>query len=168
MVKLEHVPNGLDEIKEYYGPDGMDDAMIYNPWYWGTLVSRVVLHQPMKLSWDNAETTAFYAHRIVVPSLSDALLEIQARIEEYAEYLNLTLTFGGCYCPRLKTDKSGPSTHAWAIAVDLCPELGRYGNKEDAATYPRVIIEAFEKRGWIWGGRWTVPDAMHFQAAKGY
>jgi hypothetical protein len=38
----------------------------------------------------------------------------------------------------------------------------------DAQTYPQEIVDIFKVRGFSWGGDWETPDAMHFQAAKGY
>ena len=64
------------------------------------------------------------------------------------------------------------SAHAYGIAIDVAPalsdyfrwrepgqsELRRYRNR-----MPQAIIEAFEREGFIWGGRWYHYDTMHFE-----
>ena len=72
------------------------------------------------------------------------------------------------------------SYHSWGLAVDIQPrrlggkaiywlwEMGR--NKdwmlvplENRWNPPDQVIEAFEREGFIWGGKWPVYDNMHFE-----
>jgi len=72
------------------------------------------------------------------------------------------------------------SYHSWGLAVDMQPrrlagkaiywlwEMGR--NKdwmlvplENRWNPPDQVIEAFEREGFIWGGKWPVYDNMHFE-----
>jgi len=72
------------------------------------------------------------------------------------------------------------SYHSWGLAVDILPkrlngkaiywlwEMER--NKdwmlvplENRWNPPLQVIEAFEKEGFIWGGKWPVYDNMHFE-----
>jgi len=39
---------------------------------------------------------------------------------------------------------------------------------EITTTFPKEIIEIFEKYGWRWGGRFNNPDSMHFEFVPGY
>jgi hypothetical protein len=64
------------------------------------------------------------------------------------------------------------SAHAYGIAVDINAELGGYwrwsGAQEGAvgAFFNRVpwrLVEAMERRGFIWGGKWHHFDGMHFE-----
>lgn len=64
------------------------------------------------------------------------------------------------------------SAHSYGIAFDLNTALGGYwrwsGRPEgDAGAYdnriPREIVEAFERYGFIWGGKWHHFDGMHFE-----
>jgi hypothetical protein len=76
--------------------------------------------------------------------------------------------FGGCFNFRFMCGAHNLSTHSWGIAVDYLPDRGRLGSREDAETYPQHVREAFVKRGFVWGGDWKTPDAMHYQACMGY
>jgi hypothetical protein len=31
---------------------------------------------------------------------------------------------------------------------------------------PREIVQIMERNGFTWGGRWLVPDGMHFEWAR--
>lgn len=56
------------------------------------------------------------------------------------------------------------SPHSFGIAVDLNPAKGsywRWGGGGDAV--PWEIVEAFERHGFIWGGRWAHVDSFHFE-----
>ncbi|MBF0481487.1 MAG: M15 family metallopeptidase [Desulfovibrionaceae bacterium] len=61
------------------------------------------------------------------------------------------------------------SMHALGIAVDLNPKLGPYwgwsapGTPSPANSYPLQIVEIFERHGFIWGGKWSRFDLMHFE-----
>jgi hypothetical protein len=95
----------------------------------------------------------------------DALDEIgEAHGGAYLEREGLN-RFGGTFNPRLKRGYNSLSTHTWGIAIDIAPERGALGEEPDI---PDFIVDAFERRGFVWGGRWARPDGMHFQAARGY
>lgn len=63
------------------------------------------------------------------------------------------------------------SLHAFALAVDLAPNRnpywrwnpGRKDVRELVAAFPAEVIAAFEKNGFIWGGKWAEYDLMHFE-----
>jgi peptidoglycan LD-endopeptidase CwlK len=61
------------------------------------------------------------------------------------------------------------SGHAYGIAVDINGNLGYFigGHKGEPYQYrnnvPRVLVDIFEKNGFIWGGRWHDYDIMHFE-----
>lgn len=64
------------------------------------------------------------------------------------------------------------SAHAFGIALDVAPALADYFRWREPQTLvpkryrnrvPREIVEAFEREGFIWGGRWNHYDTMHFE-----
>jgi hypothetical protein len=98
-------------------------------------------------------------HRRVIPMLRGALQELADRglagLIDPAQY-------GGCYSPRFlnRTPAAGISHHAWGVAVDLNVAQNPYGAEP---RMDRRVVEVFERWGFTWGGRWLVPDAMHFE-----
>lgn len=158
-VSLEYVPDGLNDILDYYGDPNRYD-------FWDKQLDRFAIPFPMRLSWDKkTEVTRIVAHKKIGHALVDALFEIvETRGTHFLRENDLDL-FGGTYSDRNKRGLSEPSTHRWAIAIDINPHRGPLGETPDM---PDFIVDAFEKRGFVWGGRFERPDGMHFQACKGY
>ena len=102
-------------------------------------------------------------HRLLFPQLIAALRDIQSQGLAHAIHPK---QFGGCFYPRfISSNPDGRiSHHSWGIAVDLnAPENG-FGTKADLD--PR-LVDIFEERwGFTWGGRWIIPDGMHFEWVK--
>ncbi len=79
---------------------------------------------------------------------------------------------GGTFFWRKIAGTNRLSPHSWGIAIDLNPRQGVYwrGNKKRGEEvkilsdkYPQEIVEIFEKHGFIWGGKWSHFDLMHFE-----
>ena len=72
--------------------------------------------------------------------------------------------FGGCYVPRfIERDGSRPlSMHAWGLALDINIADNPKGGRPNQ---DMRMVEIFEKWGFRWGGRWSPPDAHHFELA---
>lgn len=101
-------------------------------------------------------------HRSLVAQLRGALRELAA------EGLGHTVNpgdYGGCWSPRfIGRDPGGQlSHHAWGIAIDLNASANAFGTKSDQDDR---LVETMERWGFTWGGRWLVPDAMHFEWAR--
>jgi hypothetical protein len=98
-------------------------------------------------------------HRRIIPMLRGALRELADRglagLIDPAQY-------GGCYSPRFlnRTPAAGLSHHAWGVALDINVAQNPYGAEP---RMDRRVVEVFERWGFTWGGRWLVPDAMHFE-----
>jgi D-alanyl-D-alanine carboxypeptidase len=78
---------------------------------------------------------------------------------------------GGTYNWRPIAGTNRLSMHSYGVAIDLNTEKSDYWRwKSPAAlltysrkTFPVEIIEAFERNGFIWGGKWYHFDSMHFE-----
>lgn len=98
-------------------------------------------------------------HKKVIPQIQAAFREIAA---QNLNGLVRRGDFGGCFAPRLLNDDphSGISHHAWGIAFDFNVSRNPYGAKPNMD--PR-LVELLEDSGFTWGGRWEVPDGMHYE-----
>lgn len=119
---------------------------------------------PMRAAWDTGLLlTNFYGHKhigeAIIESLED-ILDYYGRDFLLVHDLDL---WGGCYADRKTVTGKRKSVHAWGLAVDYLPHLGPYGKP---SIIPYHIVMAFKKRGFIWGGDWSVPDGMHFSAVE--
>jgi hypothetical protein len=98
----------------------------------------------------------------ILPQLRGALGDIEA--EGLARRIDLA-HYGGCYAGRFanRDTSAGLSHHSWGVAIDLNVSTNRLGAAPQID--PRVVA-AFERWGFTWGGRWLVPDGMHFEFAR--
>ena len=98
-------------------------------------------------------------HRSLFPQLRQALREA---VSKGFAYVIDAAEFGGCFSPRFINREPGGrlSHHAWGIAVDLNVSENAFGTKADQDTR---LVETMERWGFTWGGRWIVPDGMHFE-----
>jgi hypothetical protein len=167
MISLtDPIPYGLDEIKRVYGDPIVDGQLNVDPLWRERELKPYELPFPLRLSWDeDTLIRRVLAHRRVGDAMMDALDEIgQTHGGAYLDQNKLN-HFGGIWNPRMKRGSEELSTHTWAIAIDLNPHMGRFGKEPQM---PMFIVRAFKKRGFVWGGDWSYPDGMHFQAAAGY
>ncbi|HEX2154249.1 MAG TPA: M15 family metallopeptidase [Acidimicrobiia bacterium] len=102
-------------------------------------------------------------HRVVTEMLTGAMNQL---IDEGLADLVEPVDYGGCWSPRfIRGDggtTSGLSRHAWGAAVDINVAANPYGTSGNQG--PR-LVETMEAWGFTWGGRWLVPDPMHFEYA---
>jgi D-alanyl-D-alanine carboxypeptidase len=77
----------------------------------------------------------------------------------------------GTYNCRTVADTGQPSMHAWGAAIDINTTyadywLGHRSGTSDTgyvSRTPSEIVEIFERHGFIWGGKWSHYDTMHFE-----
>lgn len=79
----------------------------------------------------------------------------------------------GTYVWRTVAGSTRQSAHSWGIAIDLNTLYSDYwgweGHREFAPgipyrnRLPQAVVWAFEKHGFVWGGRWYHHDTMHFE-----
>ena len=77
----------------------------------------------------------------------------------------------GTYACRPVKDTGRLSMHSYGAAIDLNLKFSNYwlwetkgaANIPYRNAMPREIVDAFERHGFIWGGRWYHYDTMHFE-----
>ncbi|MGZ5317821.1 MAG: M15 family metallopeptidase [Actinomycetota bacterium] len=99
----------------------------------------------------------FTCNRRVFPPLIAAMRDLRARGASGAIH-----NFAGCYNARMvmRLPTAPPSHHAWGAAVDINSIANPYGAPP---RQPIVLVRTMLRHGFTWGGRWRVPDAMHFE-----
>ena len=129
----------------------MGDGMIQIDPDW---VNRNIVRRPMPLLKGEV-----ICHRLMVDQLYGALKEIEDR---RLGHLIDPSQYGGCWVPRhIDFDPSDPlSMHAWGLAADFNVSTNGLGMKPQMD--PRIVA-VFDKWGFVWGGRWSRPDGMHFE-----
>lgn len=80
----------------------------------------------------------------------------------------------GSYVCRAIAGTSSPSAHGYGIAIDIALSYSNYWRWDQRRdplrrvpayrnAIPIEIVAIFEKHGFIWGGRWSHYDTMHFE-----
>ncbi len=121
------------------------------------------LGQPLPFNSRNgaAEALRRVARDLTVPKASNP--------ERFGPYLT---ELGGTFNWRVIAGTNRLSAHSYGISIDLNPSLGGYWRWETGdglskvkfrRDYPAEIVSAFERQGFIWGGKWYHFDLMHFE-----
>lgn len=114
----------------------------------------------------------FNARNGAARALESVGLELAALLAQRPQLRQYVFPLGGTFAWRPIAGTSRLSPHSWGIAIDLNPRQGAYwrGNKATGpeveamrTSYPQEIVEIFEKHGFIWGGKWSHFDLMHFE-----
>ena len=99
-------------------------------------------------------------NRAFIPPLRAAL---RAVARQHLQRLINSQDYGGCYAPRLIPGHPGQelSHHAFGSAIDINVHANPQGRRPHQD--PR-LIQIFARYGLTWGGRFLIPDGMHFEA----
>jgi len=98
-------------------------------------------------------------------AVSEELDALPAAIKRYA------YPPAGTYNCRTVADTGEPSMHSWGAAIDINAAHADYwlwhsSGVRDAGLVNRIpleIVAIFERHGFIWGGKWSHYDTMHFE-----
>ena len=97
-------------------------------------------------------------NRVIIPTLQGVLHDLVRRGLAGLIHPN---DYGGCFSSRfIRGSSSAISTHTWGAAIDINVSQNRFGGPPHQD--PRVVA-AFARWGFTWGGRWLIPDGMHFE-----
>lgn len=166
-MSMPHIPHGYDEVEAVYGKFSYRDTpevekgsiAIDAQWALRNIVTLPLVEVHPSLAHLSR------ALRIHIHLKDEIKLAMAAAVAAAPNYVIDSMV---SFVPRHKLhNPSKPlSLHSWGIAVDINPSRNAYGRPGDL---PLAFVEAFEARGWNWGGRWAAPhqDWMHFQAAAG-
>jgi hypothetical protein len=138
-------------------------------------------------AWNQSKTAYFFGHELLVHrDLLDELASIEEELmarsggdRELLAYIESLKKVDG-FSWRQIADTASLSYHSYGAAIDFIPKsTGGKGiywlwKKEfDPDWYllpydrrhmpPKTFIEAFERRGFVWGGKWFYYDTMHFE-----
>ncbi len=91
------------------------------------------------------------------PALIGALTDVEA-----AGLGGAIHVYSGCYAARTvaRSTTAPPSNHAYGAAIDINAPENPYGSRP---TMNRGVVKIFEHWGFGWGGRFLIPDGMHFE-----
>jgi hypothetical protein len=144
---------------------GFFDKMYGNCWS-GEVAPRLVPVVWLPRSWGRTiRITSVNGVADRLAAVSEELDALPAAIKRYA------YPPAGTYNCRTVADTGEPSMHSWGAAIDINAAhadywLWRGSGVIDADLVNRIpleIVAIFERHGFIWGGKWSHYDTMHFE-----
>lgn len=117
------------------------------------------------------QTVRFSKHCGAADALTAVGREVESLVARDPALKKHVTKLGGGFNWRQVAQSEAMSAHSFGIAIDLNPDHGDYwqwskGDKGDMTKrkgYPAAIVEAFERHGFVWGGKWYHFDLMHFE-----
>ena len=146
-----------------------DDAFFRALWFGTEAEARASL---VPVTFDGAEVQATFqvtTRNCVATQLALAFADIADLGSEMDLYFR---NVGGSFNWRVIAGTDRLSVHSFGAAIDLNTDLGAYwqwtgATEGDAGPFdnrlPAALVAAFERRGFIWGGKWHHYDGMHFE-----
>ena len=105
-------------------------------------------------------------HERAAPAFARVAARLQKAQADDPKLRPFLTKLGGTLNERNIAGTDRPSAHSWGIAIDINPALSNYWRWEKNGwrnQIPQAIVDAFEAEGFIWGGRWSHFDTMHFE-----
>ena len=89
---------------------------------------------------------------------------LRAAMRQLASQGNASVVhdYEGCFVAKflLNDPSASISHHAWGAAIDINAAANPYGA---VPVQSPVLVKAMEQQGFIWGGRFIIPDGHHFE-----
>jgi hypothetical protein len=107
-------------------------------------------------------------HQKLAASLRAVFDDIAAQVgHDWTRLPPGAVNFSGSYNFRPIRGSSRMSCHAFGAAIDLDAEHNPMNYEHNRGTMSPLVIDAFKRQGWYWGGDFhSRQDPMHFQAAN--
>lgn len=156
-----------NDVDEFYGNPRSTNGDASSKWESANLV-RIATPWKLVTAWDFMPVKGVRMHRKCSESLERVFAKIwqaagqqQQKINEWG--MNL---YAGGYNFRLMRGSSRLSMHSWGCAIDFDSARNSFGDKTPNFMLIPPVLEAFAAEEWRWGGAWSKPDGMHWQAAN--
>lgn len=109
-----------------------------------------------------------------INGIDKKLAQISKELDEHPELKKYLINIGGTFTWRNINGTNRHSMHSFGMTIDINTTYSDYWQwsckciNEDAVIkyknrIPQVIVDIFEKYGFIWGGKWYHFDTMHFE-----
>lgn len=154
------------DVDSFYGDPRGADGEANSHWESNNIV-RIQTPWQLVTAWDFMPVKSVRMHQkckvsleIIFSRIWDAADRRQQKINEWG--MNL---YAGGYNFRPMRGSSRLSMHSWGCAIDFDSSRNSFGDRTPNFALIPPVLEAFASEGWTWGGSWSKPDGMHWQAA---
>jgi D-alanyl-D-alanine carboxypeptidase len=118
----------------------------------------------------------WFGQRVLFSRVNGANLALEAverDLRAQPELRKFLTPSAGTFIWRVVAGSGRQSAHSWGVAIDLNTAVSNYWQWEGFREFahgivyrnrlPQVVVWAFERHGFVWGGRWYHHDTMHFE-----
>ena len=112
----------------------------------------------------------FNSNNNAAASLKAVMKELLPLSERNQNVRRCLIPCSGTFNYRVISGTSRLSPHSFGIAIDLASDKRDYwqwatkeAGEKRIATYPNELVEVFENNGFVWGGKWSHFDILHFE-----
>lgn len=116
-------------------------------------------------------------HKVLVTTINEIDKKLKAvsdELDKHPELKKYVTNIAGTFNWRKVNGTVRQSTHSFGTSIDINTRYSNYWQWECHCTnedaniayknrIPQLIINIFEKNGFIWGGKWYHFDTMHFE-----
>lgn len=127
----------------------------------------IAITPPFQMYYDGHPIKTITVNKKIATAMLTILTEVSDACGHDQKKIDATgiSAWGGCYNDRPIRGSSNISNHAFGAAVDIDPAHNPLGAKE--WKMPKVVIDAFKRQGFLWGGDYKGrKDPMHFEAVS--
>jgi hypothetical protein len=127
----------------------------------------VVVETPWKTTYAGKPTRGFRVHEKIADDLRQIFDEIWNDVahksQATCDHMGVSVSSGGYYHRRVRGGSSF-SLHAYGAAIDMDAGRNPMGERDCHFRRHPLVVNAFLRHKWSWGGLFSRPDGMHFEA----
>jgi len=170
IFTYQYIKGEVKEIPQNYDPGRIRSETLLKTMYGKT--SAEVQKNLVTITW----CPNLVNQKIKITSINGVDKQLQKVSDELDKYPELKdfLRSAGTFNWRKVRSSNRLSSHSFGIAIDLNVKYSNYWQWDCRCTtentnlryknqIPQLIVDVFEKHGFIWGGKWYHYDTMHFE-----
>ncbi|MBU3192139.1 M15 family metallopeptidase [Clostridium bowmanii] len=112
----------------------------------------------------------FNSNNYAAKSLQSVMKEVMLLSKDSQNVRKCLFPCSGTFNYRVISGTNRLSPHAFGIAIDLASDKRDYwkwaskeAGEKRLSSYPSNLVEIFENYGFVWGGKWSHFDILHFE-----
>lgn len=168
MMEQKYPLNSIDKVVDKnFDPGRFRVYSIFNEVY-GSSKNKV--ESNLKMAKVGYKRFQFNKNNGAADALENAVKEAMSKTNENKNIINCLFPCSGTFNYRNISGTNLKSPHSFAIAIDLARDRRDYwkwvSESEGSLrikSYPKEIVESFESNNFIWGGKWSHFDTLHFE-----
>ncbi len=132
------------------------------------IANLTLVKPPFKMYFAGQPVRGVRVHKKCAASLGrvfEAIWQASGRNQAKIDAWGVSV-YGGAYNYRVMRGGNSLSMHSWGCAIDLDPARNGFGDSTPNFANVPAVLNAFKAEGWVWGGKWSKADGMHWQAAN--